>query len=165
MRRHDWSKKSFKNPLTNTARCGTIRVSSREEHNTTDPKRVGKKEVMTMTKMTYGEALSHVLTNCTLPEEVAERLTALQESLAKRNANKTSKPTKTQRENADVKVKVMELLTANPDGMQAKDVAVALELTSPQKASALLNQLVKSGELEKVEGEKKVTLFKVKASA
>lgn len=118
-----------------------------------------------MTKMTYGDALSFVLTNCALTDEVREKLTALQESLAKRNANKTSKPTKTQRENAEVKEKVVELLTANPEGMQAKNVAAALELSSPQKASALLKQLVDDGLLEKVEGDKRVTLFKVKAQA
>ena len=111
-------------------------------------------------KMTYTVALNTVLDTCELTDEVREKLEALVASLAKRNAKTgTRKPTKTQRENAELKVKLAEFV-AGTEGVRAKDVAEAFEV-STQKASALLKQLVDEGSLVKAEGEKKVTLFKV----
>ena len=107
-------------------------------------------------KMTYTVALNTVLDTCELTDEVREKLEALVASLAKRNAKTgTRKPTKTQRENAELKVKLAEFV-AGTDGVRAKDVAEAFEV-STQKASALLKQLVDEGSLVKAEGEKKVT--------
>ena len=64
--------------------------------------------------------------------------------------------TKTQRANADVKDSIVEFFkTADP--MQAKAVGAAFEI-SPQKASALCNQLVTEGRLAKTT-EKRVTYF------
>ena len=111
-------------------------------------------------KMTYTVALNTVLDTCDLTDEVREKLEALVASLVKRNAKTgTRKPTKTQRENAELKVKLAEFV-AGTEGVRAKDVAEAFEV-STQKASALLKQLVDEGTLVKAEGEKKVTLFKV----
>lgn len=122
-----------------------------------------EKEVDTMektAKMTYTVALNTVLDTCDLTDEVREKLEALVASLAKRNAKTgTRKPTKTQRENAELKVKLAEFV-AGTEGVRAKDVAEAFEV-STQKASALLKQLVDEGALVKAEGEKKITLFKV----
>lgn len=112
-----------------------------------------------MTKLTYTAALNTVLTNDNIEPEVREKLEALVASLAKRNAKAgTRKPTKTQRENVAVKENIVAYINAIEDGVQAKTVAEALEI-STQKASALMNQLVTDGILAKTEGPKRVTLF------
>ena len=115
---------------------------------------------MEKTRLTYTTALDTVLDTCDLTDELREKLEALKASLVKRNAKTGErKPTKTQRENAELKAQFAEFV-AGTEGVRAKDVAEHFELTT-QKASALLKQLVDEGALVKVEGEKKVTLFKV----
>ena len=89
---------------------------------------------------------------------VVEKLTALKEQLVKRNASKSDKPTKTQKENAEIKARIHEFLTHTLQGVRCGDVASELGI-SGQKASALLSQMVKTGEVVKREGEKRVTLF------
>ena len=122
-----------------------------------------EKEVDTMektAKMTYVNALDVVLAGAEMTDEVKEKLEALKVSLVKRNTKTgTRKPTKVQRENAELKVKLAEFV-AGTDGVRAKDVAEAFDLTT-QKAAALLNQLVADAQLVKAEGEKCVVLFKV----
>ena len=111
-------------------------------------------------KMTYVNALEVVLAGAEMTDEVKEKLEALKVSLVKRNTKTgTRKPTKVQRENAELKVKLAEFV-AGTDGVRAKDVAEAFDLTT-QKAAALLNQLVADAQLVKAEGEKRVVLFKV----
>lgn len=111
-----------------------------------------------MEKLTYVAALENVLTNCTLDTEVAEKLTALKAALVKRNAKTGArKPTKTQRENAEIKAQIAEFLTGK-DPMKAGEIATAFEI-SVQKASALLKQLVDEGVAVKGEGEKRATVF------
>lgn len=108
-------------------------------------------------KMTYIDALNAALT-ADLSNEVKEKLTALKEQLVKRNATKSDKPTKTQKENAEIKARIREFLTHTLQGVRCGDVASELGI-SGQKASALLSQMVKTGEVVKREGEKRVTLF------
>ena len=87
--------------------------------------------------MTYVDALNAVIPM--VDGEVAEKLTALREQMAKKKGS--SKPTKTQVENEGIKGEILELLA---DGrMTCGDVVKALdgEYTS-QKISALLRQLV-----------------------
>jgi predicted transcriptional regulator len=110
-----------------------------------------------MTKITYIDALNAALT-CDLSDEIKEKLTALKEQLVKRNTAKSDKPTKTQRENAEVKARILEYLTHTLQGLRCGEIASELGI-SGQKCSALLSQLVKSGEVVKREGEKRVTLF------
>lgn len=116
-------------------------------------------------KMTYTTAIENAITAITKldcstfnRDETVEKLTALKEQLVKRNSAKSDKPTKTQRENAEVKVKIKEFLTHTLQGVRCGDVATELGI-SGQKASALLSQMVKAGEVVKREGEKRVTLF------
>ena len=109
-----------------------------------------------MTKMTYVNAIDAVL-NGEVNDEVRERLVALRESLAKRNARKSDKLTKTQRENEGVKSAILEVLS-DGEAHQCKDIAAALEI-SGQKCSALLRQMVEGGSVEKFI-EKRVTYFK-----
>ena len=72
----------------------------------------------------------------------------------RKNGNR--KPTKNQLANAEIKERILTLLTDK--GVQCKDIAEALGV-SGQKCSALLKQLVESGKVEKY-AEKRVTYFK-----
>ena len=119
-----------------------------------------------MTKMTYAiaidnaintiEAMSNDITGFN-PDETIEKLTALKGQLAKRNKGER-KPTKTQRENEAMKEDFWAYVSEN-DAKRASEVAVYFGV-SGQKASALLNALVKEGRLDKVT-EKRVTYFRV----
>lgn len=114
---------------------------------------------MTTTKMTYSAALTFVAENFDLPEDVAERIESLKVQLDKRNTKRTGKPTKTQRENAEVKDNIANLLVGKQ--MQCKSVAKKMGI-SPQKCSALLTQLVKEGRVERIQEKKSApALFSV----
>jgi predicted transcriptional regulator len=116
-------------------------------------------------KMTYTEALTNAINflneNIQYGDdfaEVVERLTALKEQLAKRNSGSAlKKPTKTQRENEEFKVKIVDMLKEDVDGMTATEIGSALAI-SCQKASAILSQMVKAEVVAKVK-EGKVTRF------
>lgn len=108
-------------------------------------------------KMTYAEAINLAIEG-NLNEEAIERLNALKEQLAKRNSSGAlKKPTKTQRENEEFKVKITDMLTEEVDGMTATEISSALAI-SCQKASAILSQMVKAEVLARVK-EGKVTRF------
>lgn len=109
-----------------------------------------------MTKMTYAIAIDSAI-NGNITEEVREKLEALKASLAKRNSG-SRKPTKTQRENAGLK-EDMWAYVSEDGAKRATEVGAYFSITS-QKASALLNQLVADGRLEKV-SKKRVTYFRV----
>ncbi len=119
-----------------------------------------------MTKMTYAiaidnaintiEAISNDITGFD-PDETIEKLTALKGQLAKRNKGER-KPTKTQRENEGLKEDFWAYVSEN-GAKRASEVAVYFGV-SGQKASALLNALVKEGRLDKMV-EKRVTYFRV----
>jgi len=118
---------------------------------------------MTMEKLTYVNAINFALRAIngeTLPEAdrvaVAEKLIALGQSLEKRNASKSGKPTKTQKENESVKAQILENLAVDK-GVRCGDIATALGI-SGQKASALLSQLIAEGKVAKYD-EKRVTYF------
>ena len=66
--------------------------------------------------------------------------------LDERNANRSSKPTKTQIENEPIKEKILEVLSTG-ERMVASVIAERLEI-STQKASALCRQLVESKKLK-----------------
>jgi hypothetical protein len=89
-------------------------------------------------------------------DEVKAKLTEMMVALDKKSTS--TKPTKAQQENAEIKEKMLDLL-ASGEPMRATDVAKELGLSSGQKASVLLNALVKDGEAVKVKGEKGATLF------
>lgn len=118
---------------------------------------------MTNTKLTYVSTINAVLTAINtqsfegITAEHVEKLIALGQSLEKRNATKSNKPTKAQRENAEVKQKILDTLTVT-EGKRCGDIANELGI-SGQKCSALLSQLVTSGKVTKTEGEKRVSLF------
>ena len=122
---------------------------------------------MANAKMTYAQAIDFTLQVLNenqfegIEAEKAmamEKLEALKEQLAKRNSSGAlKKPTKTQRENEEFKVKIVDMLTEEVDGMTATEIGSALAV-SCQKASAILSQMVKAEVVAKVK-EGKVTRF------
>lgn len=108
-----------------------------------------------MTKMTYAEALA-IAINAVENAEAVERLEALKAQLEKRNASKGQ--TKAQKANEGLKAEILAFV-GEAGAVRAGDVATHFGV-SGQKASALLNQLVKAEALVKF-AEKKVTFFKV----
>lgn len=68
---------------------------------------------------------------------VREFLTHEAEVTAKRNAHKSSKPTKKQTENAEVLEQIKSLLAEN-ERMTASEIAKALNLSSPQKVVGIV---------------------------
>lgn len=110
--------------------------------------------------MTYATAIDNAI-NGNLDAETIERLEALKAQLAKRNSSGAlKKPTKTQRENEALKVKILDMLTEEVDGMTATEICSALAV-NVQKASALLSQMGTEkgdGRVRKVK-EGKVTRF------
>lgn len=83
------------------------------------------------------------------------------ETTNKKNAHKSTTPTKTQKENEEIKGKIVALLADREDGMTAGEVATALGLSSPQKASALLKQLCDSGKVSKAKVGKRIEFASV----
>lgn len=117
-----------------------------------------------MTKLTYVNAINAALKAINGEEienkiEVAEKLIALGQSLEKRNASKSGKPTKKQAENGNVKAEILKVLTA--EGQKCGEIAEKIGI-SGQKCSALLTQLVNTEQVEKYT-EKRVTYFKLPA--
>ena len=117
-----------------------------------------------MTKMTYAMAIDNAIALFSQggqvdaeDKETVEKLEALKIQLAKRNKGER-KPTKTQRENESMKEDMWAYVSEN-GAKRASEVAVYFGV-SGQKASALLNALVKEGRLDKVT-EKRVTYFRV----
>ena len=110
-----------------------------------------------MTNMTYVNAIDFAIANLE-NEEVIEKLTALRESIEKRNSRKSTGLTKTQKENIEIKNAIVEAL-AESDGMTATEVANAVNI-SLAKATALLTQLVKADSVKR-EVEKKVAHFSI----
>ena len=108
-----------------------------------------------MTKMTYVEALV-IAINALEDAEAVEKLEALKAQLEKRNASRGQ--TKAQKANEGLKAEILAFV-GEAGTVRAGDVATHFGV-SGQKASALLNQLVKAEALEKF-AEKKVTFFKV----
>ena len=111
-----------------------------------------------MTNMTYIAAVEYAMENIKDNDEVVEKLTALRDSLVKRNARKSEGLTKTQKENLEFKNAIVDAL-AESEGMTATEVANAVGI-SLAKATALLTQLVKADSVKR-EVEKKVAHFSV----
>lgn len=113
-----------------------------------------------MKKMTYVEALNVAIETLT-DEAVVERLTALRDATAKRNAS-DRKPTKTQEANEGIKSEILALLS---DG-QARTVTEimgavpSLADASNQKAASLVRQLKESGAITREEIKRKA-YFKI----
>jgi len=117
---------------------------------------------MTNTKLTYVATINTILTAIRdqsfegITQEHVEKLIALGQQLEKRNSAKSDKPTKKQVENGEVKETILSKLSST-EGKRCGDIATEVGI-SGQKCSALLSQMVKTGEVVKTE-EKRVALF------
>ena len=115
-----------------------------------------------MTKMTYVAALNYVLTSyADLPADVSEKLISLRDQQAKRNSAKSDKPTKAQVANMGVKDRLLAYM-ADGNRYTVADLVAAFdhEYTS-QKLSALLRQLILSGDVVREEDAKHRALFRL----
>jgi Fic family protein len=111
-----------------------------------------------MKNMTYAQAIDNAI-NGNINDEVIERLEALKEQLAKRGSGKHG-PTKTQKENEELKTIIIENLRAEVEGMTATEVGNSITVTC-QKASAILRQMVEAGVVRKDKVGKVVRFYAV----
>ena len=95
--------------------------------------------------MTNREFFTAIVSNPTLSAELVEFATEAIAKLDKRNASRSSKPSKASLANAPIKASIVEYVTAHANAL-ASDIAVACEI-STQKASALCVQMVKDNVL------------------
>lgn len=112
--------------------------------------------------MTNREFLTSIVGIEGINEEIK---TFAEQSLAKldeRNSKRRTTLSPTQKENEEIKAKILDFLTVN-EKKSASEVAIALELSSTSKASALLRQLVDSNKVvatdEKVKGKGKHKVY------
>lgn len=117
-----------------------------------------------MTKMTYVKALEIAINAVADNKEVANKLEALKASVAKKNSAER-KPTATQKANAVLKI---EILTFMEDG-KAYTISELMKVCPPladltnQKVSAIMRQMVESGDVVREEVKRKAYFSKVVA--
>lgn len=102
--------------------------------------------------MTTREFYNAVLSMENVSAEISEKATALLSAMDKKNAERSSKPTKAQKENEALLPIVREVLATADHPITASDLFGAKsELKNVQKCSSLLRMLEKSGEVTSVE--------------
>ena len=102
--------------------------------------------------MTTREFYNAVLSMENVSAEISEKATALLSAMDKKNAERSSKPTKAQKENEALLPIVREVLTTADHPITASDLfGTKPELKNVQKCSSLLRMLEKSGEVTSVE--------------
>ena len=95
--------------------------------------------------MTNREFFTAIASNATLSAELVKFAEEAIVKLDKRNASRSSKPSKTAIANEPIKASIVEYVTDHANAL-ASDIAVACEI-STQKASALCVQMVKDNVL------------------
>lgn len=115
---------------------------------------------MANTKMTYAIALEMVLAidEVKANDELAEKLTALKESVSKKSTSKSNKPNAKQKANEEIKEKLMEILFAEPTRLFTISEICKLytdEELSNQKVSSLIRQLVAEDKVKRTEDKRK----------
>lgn len=103
--------------------------------------------------MTNREFLNAVIA-LSASEEITEHAKAMIASLDKRNAARTSKPSKTQLENTPIKEAILGVIAEMNAEVSASELHERLNI-SVQKASSLCRQLVEEGKLSKGERKEK----------
>ena len=108
---------------------------------------------MTNTKMTYVDALNAVLNGNEMTPEVIEKLTALRDSVAKRNAHKSDKPAKAQVANAELAESIVATMESGVD-YTCSDIGKLMGGLTSQKVSPIMKGLDDAGRVtsEKVKG-------------
>ena len=104
-------------------------------------------------KMTNRKALEYVLSNCSVPADVEEKLAAMVAALDRKNSAER-KPTAKQTANESVRAALVEFINENAegDGFTCADLlkeCPAVEGKSNQYVSAILRQAVLAGEVSK----------------
>lgn len=94
--------------------------------------------------MTNREFFNAII-NANVNDELTSHATTELEKLDKRNAQRSSKPSKTQLENEPIKAHLLEILAVKP--MTASEIHEADASLSTQKISSLCRQLVEAGKL------------------
>ena len=94
--------------------------------------------------MTNREFFNAII-NANVSDELTAHATAELAKLDKRNAQRSSKPSKTQLENEPIKAHLLEILAVKP--MTASEIHEADTSLSTQKISSLCRQLVEAGKL------------------
>ena len=115
---------------------------------------------MANTKMTYATALEMVLAidEVKANDELAEKLTALKESVSKKSTSKSNKPNAKQKANEEIKEKLMKILFAEPTRLFTISEICKLytdEELSNQKVSSLIRQLVAEDKVKRTEDKRK----------
>lgn len=115
---------------------------------------------MANTKMTYATALDMVLAidEVKANDELAEKLTALKESVSKKSTSKSNKPNAKQKANEEIKEKLMKILFAEPTRLFTISEICKLytdEELSNQKVSSLIRQLVAEDKVKRTEDKRK----------
>lgn len=103
-------------------------------------------------KMTYTKALDCAI-NGEMTDEVIEKLTALRDSVAKRNAHKSGKPTKTQTANIEIGERIVAEMEEGVD-YTCTNIGKLMGGLSSQKVSPIMKRLLDEGRVtcEKVKG-------------
>lgn len=102
--------------------------------------------------MTTREFCNAVLSMENVSAEISEKAVALLSAMDKKNAERSSKPTKAQKENEALLPIVREVFATAGRPITASDLFEAKpELKNVQKCSSLLRMLEKSGEVTSVE--------------
>lgn len=97
-----------------------------------------------MEKMTNAKAIAYVIENCTLPQDVAEKLEKIKASYEKKSSAER-KPTATQIANEHLKEVVLEVLEQATEPMTVSEIIKAhteLQGLTTQKVSPLVAKLV-----------------------
>lgn len=97
-----------------------------------------------MEKMTNAKAIAYVIENCTLPQDVAEKLEKIKASYEKKSSAER-KPTATQIANEHLKEIVLEVLEQATEPMTVSEIIKAhaeLQGLTTQKVSPLVAKLV-----------------------
>lgn len=128
--------KKFKKLLTNSNDYDIINTTNKENDTLKNEK--GNK-IMSMTQREFFEKVI----KANVSDELTTKAQELIAGLDKRNAQKSSKPTKTQAENEVLKGKMLETLEKGR-GYLAVEIGTAMGF-STSKASALAKQLVNEG--------------------
>lgn len=101
-------------------------------------------------KMTNAKALAFILDNVDgLPTDVREKIENIHATYVKKSASISSKPTKAQLEMLENMEKVLDLMEVNKL-YQCKDIVKLADLSSTQRASAIMNKLVAQGAVKKL---------------
>lgn len=100
-------------------------------------------------KMTNRKALTYVMENFDLPDDVAEKLSAMLTALDKKSGG-TRKPTANQIVNEGLKETILSVMEQN-HLYRVMELAKLVGIESPAKCSALVKQLKDSGAIVRTE--------------